>query len=68
MTDYYDHVLGLIPLALFGGSGALSVAGLELTTAVSVAGALAVLLVGHAMFVHGPFDSVDSAPVPDAAE
>lgn len=54
MTGYYDIVLGLIPLALVGGSGALTIAGMELTVAVPVAATIAVLLVGHALFVRAP--------------
>lgn len=56
MTEYYDLVLGLIPLAMVGITGGLSVAGVTLTTAVTLAGAIAVLLVGHALFVNGPVD------------
>lgn len=58
MTGYYDVVLGLIPLALTGITGALAVAGLELTTAVPVASLVAVGLIGHAMFVRAPVDDV----------
>lgn len=54
MTGYYDVVLGLIPLSLVGVSGVLVGAGVDLTTAVPIAGLLAVALIGHAMFVRGP--------------
>jgi len=57
MTGYYDVVLGLIPLALAGISGALLWAGLELTMAVSLASVVGLVLVGHAMFVNGPVSS-----------
>lgn len=57
MTGYYDLVLGLIPLALVGISGVLSVAGFSITTAVPVAATVAVGLIGHAMFVRSPVDS-----------
>lgn len=57
MTGYYDIVLGLIPLSLVVGSGALTAAGLELTTAVPLASLVAVALVGHAMFVNAPVSS-----------
>ena len=57
MTDYYDYVLGLIPVALFGISAALSVVGISLTTAVPLAASVAVLVVGHALFVNGPVET-----------
>ena len=60
MTGYYDVVLGLIPLALLGIAGTLTVAGFELTTAVPLAAVVAVGLIGHALFVNGPVDD----PVP----
>ena len=62
MTGYYDIVLGLIPLTLLGISGGLYVAGLGVSTAVSLAGLVAVTLVGHALFVRGP---TDPAPATD---
>lgn len=61
MTGYYDLVLGLIPLVLAGITGALTVAGFGLTTAVPLASIAAVALIGHAMFVRGP---VDATPGP----
>lgn len=54
MTGYYDIVLGLIPLSLFGVSGTLTVVGVEATLAVTVAATIAVLFIGHAMFVRTP--------------
>jgi hypothetical protein len=54
MASYYDLVLGLIPLALGGIVVALTGAGLALTTAVSLASAVTVGLIGHALFVNGP--------------
>jgi len=61
MTAYYDLVLGLIPVALFGITGALTVAGLGLTTAVPLAASVSVALIGHAMFVNAPTDDGASA-------
>ena len=61
MTGYYDIVLGLIPLALLGISGGLYAAGLAVPTAVSVAGLVAVTLIGHALFVRGPTDPAPAA-------
>lgn len=62
MTRYYDIVLGLIPLALLGITGTLTVAGLSLTSAVPVAATVAVGLIGHAMFVNGPVDTAEPTP------
>ncbi|WP_255196325.1 hypothetical protein [Halorarius litoreus] len=62
MAGYYDLVLGLIPLALGGGSALLFVAGVSLTTAIIAASLVAVLLIGHGMFVRTPSDA--SAPTP----
>lgn len=57
MTGYYDIVLGLIPLALAGITGALMLAGFSLTTAIPLASIVAVGLIGHAMFVRTPVDT-----------
>jgi hypothetical protein len=65
MTGYYDLVLGLIPLALAGITGSLTVLGLELTTAIPLASLVAVFLIGHAMFVRTP---VTPTPQPAARE
>jgi len=54
MPEYYDYVLGLIPVALVGVSGLLWLGGLGRTAAVSAGGLLAVALVGHALFVNAP--------------
>ena len=62
MAGYYDIVLGLIPLSLGGGSALLTVAGVSLTTAIIAASLVAVLLIGHGMFVRTPSDA--SAPAP----
>jgi hypothetical protein len=61
MTGYYDLVLGLIPLALVGITGVLHAAGLALSAAIPVGGLLAILLVGHALFVNAPVDSPPSS-------
>ncbi|MFB6251848.1 MAG: hypothetical protein ABEI27_09250 [Halobellus sp.] len=68
MTGYYDYVLGLIPLALFGLTAGLVQTSLSLTQAVPIAAAVAAGIVGHAMFVRAPvtrsslsnFDGVES--------
>ncbi len=65
MPEYYDYVLGLIPLALVGVSGALSLGGLGRTPAVSAGGLLAVGLVGHALFVNAPTDERERRAGPE---
>jgi len=57
MAGYYDLVLGLIPLALIGITGVLTVGGLGLTTAVPLGSVVAVGLIGHALFVRAPVDA-----------
>ncbi|MEE6210253.1 hypothetical protein U3A55_08805 [Salarchaeum sp. III] len=59
MSEYYDVILGLIPLAFLGTIGGFSFTGFSLTTAVTAAGLVGIALVGHALFVNGP---VDRAP------
>ncbi|ERG99235.1 MAG: hypothetical protein J07HQX50_00378 [Haloquadratum sp. J07HQX50] len=54
MTNYYDYILGGIPLTLLGISGGLWLLGLSLPMAVPLAAAVAAALVGHALFVNGP--------------
>lgn len=54
MTEYYDVVLGLIPIALIGITLSLLGLGLEPTIAVPTASLAAVGLIGHAMFVRSP--------------
>ncbi len=65
MTSYYDLILGLIPLALLGIGGALTLLGLQLSVAVPVAASVAVGLIGHALFVNQP-DAPTPQPVTDA--
>ncbi|MFB6267165.1 MAG: hypothetical protein ABEI31_05865 [Halodesulfurarchaeum sp.] len=65
MTEYYDLVLGLIPVVLLGFGGGLQFAGLAQTTAITVGGLVAVGVVGHALFVNGPValgGTVESEP------
>lgn len=64
MTGYYDVVLGLIPLALAGITGTLTFAGLGLTVAVTVGALVAVLVMGHAMFVRGPTETPSDDQIP----
>jgi hypothetical protein len=65
MTEYYDIVLGVIPVSLVGISAFLvGVAGLSLTIAVPLGAVVSVGIIGHAMFVNGPVDSVRHPPRP----
>jgi hypothetical protein len=57
MTGYYDLVLGLIPLALVGITGVLTIGGFSMTTAIPLGSVVAVGVIGHAMFVRVPVDS-----------
>lgn len=58
MTNYYDLVLGIIPLALIGITGGLYLAGLSLTTAVPAGAGVSAAVICHAMFVRAPVDRV----------
>lgn len=62
MTSYYDAILALIPLTLVGVTAVLLGVGLSLTAAVPIGASLAVLLIGHAMFVRSP---AGSPPIAD---
>jgi len=66
MADYYDYVLGFVPLALVGITAVLSAVGVDTLVAVPVGAAAAGLAVGHALFVNGPVvrpaDPSDDAP------
>jgi len=59
-VSYYDVVLGLIPATLLVVSGSLYSAGVDYTTAVPVGGLMAVLIVGHALFIRGPVSQIDT--------
>ncbi|WP_135824343.1 hypothetical protein [Halorussus ruber] len=58
--NYYDLVLGLIPLALLGLTALLTTAGFALTAAVPLAGTISAGMIGHAMFVRTPTDVVET--------
>ncbi len=62
MAGYYDIVLGIIPVALLGITAALTVVGISLTAAVPIGAAVAIGVIGHAMFVNAPIDVVDETP------
>lgn len=54
MADYYDLVLGLIPLAMGGTAAFLGVVGVSLSLAVPTGAFVALPLLVHAMFVRAP--------------
>ena len=54
MTGYYDHVLGLIPVSLFGITGILTAYGLPLSAAVFVGTLPSLVFMLHALFVAAP--------------
>ncbi|XVH31928.1 hypothetical protein ACNS7O_01735 [Haloferacaceae archaeon DSL9] len=64
MTGYYDYVLGLIPLVLFGFTATLSIIGIPLTVAVPVGASVAILIIGHALFVNVPVAHTGMAESP----
>lgn len=66
MTGYYDYVLGAIPLALLGGTGLLIATGMSLGAAIPLAATLAVLVIGHALFVNAPTDVGTTSEGPTA--
>ena len=63
--DYYDAVLGLIPLTVGSIAVALLWVGVALPVAVSAGSVVAVGLIGHAMFVRTPVgETVDTDTPP----
>jgi hypothetical protein len=63
MTGYYDLVLGLIPLAFVGVTGALVLGGIGVTIAVPLGALVSLGLVIHGMFINGSVDT----PAPSAS-
>ena len=59
MTRYYDYVLGLIPVALFGVTAVLSLVGVPTTAALPVGASVALGLMCHAMFVRSPLTDTE---------
>jgi hypothetical protein len=62
MAEYYDYVLGLVPLTLVGITAALLAVGVESLVAIPIGAATASPVVGHALFVNGPVDRTVDAP------
>lgn len=54
MAEYYDYVLGLMPLTAVCAAGLLMLAGFSSSLALPVGVGLTLPLVGHALFVRAP--------------
>lgn len=63
MMDYYDLVLGLVPLSLLGVTGGLYGLGVDLLVAVPLAATMAAAVIGHGLFVNAP---VEERPAPES--
>jgi len=61
MAGYYDALLAAVPLSLVGLAGALSVAGVDPTLALTVGGVAATALTAHGLFVNDPASATDRA-------
>lgn len=68
MAEYYDVVLGVIPLTLVAVSGGLVAAGMALSIAVPLAGFVVIALIGHALFVRTPAGTVGQARTTETPE
>jgi hypothetical protein len=62
MTDYYDVILGLIPVSLLGVAGLLYGVGFTSTLAIPLGGLVAAGLVAHALFVNAPVGTLPRDP------
>lgn len=63
MAGYYDAILALIPGVMIGITAVLIMLGLSLTQAVPIASLGSFVLIGHAMFVRSPVNSIEQTPV-----
>jgi hypothetical protein len=54
MADYYDYVLGVVPLSMVSVTALLAVVGVQIAIAVPVGAAASAAVIGHALFVNGP--------------
>lgn len=68
MVNYYDFILGVIPLVLVGFGGGLYVFGLPGQFALAIAGLFALTLMGHALFINAPIDRHDHSRQPDQSD
>ena len=62
MVEYYDYVLGLVPLTAVGAAAVLAFAGVSLSLAVPLSVGLTVPVVGHALFVRPPVPAPGQPP------
>lgn len=68
MVGYYDAVLGIIPLVMFGLAGGLYAIGMTLGLAVILGGTVAAGVIAHAMFVRAPIDDAPKGSADLAAD
>jgi len=68
MIDYYDAVLGFIPVSVVGVSGALFGFGIDLSVAVTLGALLAAGAIGHAMFVRAPVGTERTTPSTESTQ
>lgn len=52
--DYYDLILGLIPVSIAGAAGMVSLLGLGLSIGITVGALVSLALILHALFVRAP--------------
>lgn len=55
---YYDFVLGVIPVSMVSVPAMLFIIGFPFAVSIIVGSFVSVALVGHAMFVHPPTDTI----------
>lgn len=67
MVNYYDAVLGLIPVSVGGIAVALLWVGLAVPLALSTGALVAAGLIGHAMFVRTPVTGPANADAPSTS-
>ena len=65
MAEYYDYVLGLIPLTAASVAGVLTLAGVSLSVAIAGGVGTTVPIIGHALFVRAPVPKPEQRPGPD---
>ncbi|MFC5970114.1 hypothetical protein ACFPYI_02105 [Halomarina salina] len=62
--QYYDLVLLGVFLSMASGAVVGALTAIATTTAVTAAGLLAVVIIGHGLFVNGPVDSREDLAEP----
>ncbi|MFB6268610.1 MAG: hypothetical protein ABEH83_01605 [Halobacterium sp.] len=62
MTGYYDALLVLLPVSLFGLSGGLHAAGVALVPSLTLGALVAAGLTAHGLFVNDPVSSQTTPP------